>query len=355
MTSDQRQTIISRLQSNPNAFQHLETFNLTDYRFFEHSDSALWKVLCLLRVPFKHLTLNTTTRGKVDDSYSIYANRILQEFSKTFQRLSVIGFIYNARGQGPTIELSSYYPLLTNLCINGSNVFLDLDDLLGKCVALKQLKVGGKKLLINSDTITKKSKPQHHGLKVLTLEKCSADAKVFNHISFRYRSLKHMTLNTLHVMGPICEKAGCLLLDMAQILSNTLCIDQLYYSTEYGEFGIKCNICRTLLSQLYDAPLSDEKKKFHNIDWLNTYEYYWSSGIYRRKATKLSNKGAKIAYEYYQNFQSKKIGQTLNHGRLCYGGNPEIGYKYKLYRGYGELRLGKIKDVNIICVSDDNE
>ncbi|KAL0085692.1 hypothetical protein J3Q64DRAFT_1835330 [Phycomyces blakesleeanus] len=369
MTSDQRQTIISRLQSNPNAFQHLETFDLTTNRFFESSDFVLWEFLCPLRAPLKHLALNATQNDGVDYSHPIDVNRIFQSFSQTLESLSLTGFTYSYSAQITTLELSDDYPLLTNLCISGSNVSLNLDDLLDKYVALEQLKFCGGKLFINPNTITEELKhqhQQHHGLQTLTLEKSSAAAELFDHISFRCKSLKHMTLDNFCVTGFISEKTGCLLLDMKHTFLKTLHIGQVKYGTSYEEIN-EDDISLTLLSQLNDASSSEERiekeknemdakysiVEFHHIDWLYSYEYYTYPGIYGQETKKLSKEETNIALEYYKNFQSNKIGQNPKDGSSCGRENPEVGWKYELYKGYGELRFGRIETAPVLCTSND--
>ncbi|KAL0085320.1 hypothetical protein J3Q64DRAFT_1860133 [Phycomyces blakesleeanus] len=365
---DERQAIISRFQFNPKAFRCLETFSFTTDSYFSFSDFVLWELFYALRVPLKHLVLDATKSEEVDDSHPIDVNRILQSFSKTLKSLSVTGFIYNARDQDPTFRLSSYYPLLTSLCISGSNVFLNLDNLLDKFATLKQLKFRGEKLVITPITTTEKSKQkqQKHRLEILTLERCAADVKVFNYISFRCRSLRHMTLNTLHATGSISEKTGCLLLDMPHTFLKTLNIGQVRYSTSYEELGTKDDICLTLLSQLNNAPLSDEKNEteqnkmdsvypisaIHNIDWLYTYDSNEGQGIDSLETKKLSKEETNIALEYYKNFQSNKINQISEEDNSYNGEDPKAGWEYELYKGYGELRLGKIEVGSFICAPD---
>ncbi|KAL0082985.1 hypothetical protein J3Q64DRAFT_1836631 [Phycomyces blakesleeanus] len=208
--SDERELIISLFHANPNAFQHLETFDLTTDSNIEFSDFMLWELLCPLRVPLKHLTLHATNFGTVEHSYPMDIDRILQSFSGTLESLSVRGFKYSERNQDPTINLSSHYPLLTNLCISGSQVSLNLDDLLNKCVALEQLEYCGGTLVINSNTITEESNQhqEQHGLQILKLRDCSVAAEAFEHLSFRCKNLDYMDVSALSITGPICAKAG---------------------------------------------------------------------------------------------------------------------------------------------------
>ncbi|KAL0073994.1 hypothetical protein J3Q64DRAFT_1779305 [Phycomyces blakesleeanus] len=153
--------MISLFQSNPKTFRQLEAFDLKTDKYFENFDFVLWELFCALNVPLKHLMLEATQRGEVGNSYPLDVSRILQSFSETLESLSVIGFICNYNEQYPTFELSYYYPLLKSLCISGSNLSLDIADLLDKCVALKQLKFCGGKLLINSDMPLKYSLTSH--------------------------------------------------------------------------------------------------------------------------------------------------------------------------------------------------
>ncbi|KAL0084664.1 hypothetical protein J3Q64DRAFT_1698978 [Phycomyces blakesleeanus] len=361
--ADERQRIISLLHSNPNAFQHLETFDFTNDKYFELSDFVLWELFYALKVPLKHLTLDATQDGKVDDSYPIDVNTILQSFSETLKSLSVTGFTYNYNDQDTAIELSYYYPLLTDICISGSNVSLNLDNILDKCVALIQLKFGGGKLFINPNTTTKESeqKQQHHGLMVLTLLKFSAAAEVFKNISFRCRSLRHMTLNGLCATGSICEETGRLLFDMSHTFLKTLNISQVQYCTSYEEMNASNAGGLTLLSQLNDSQLSDTKNgrekenmdsecpvvAIHNIDWIYTYWNYGYNYAHILDTRKLSKEEADIALEYYQNFQASKISETLEDFDFY---DKKIKYmddKLELDKGYSELRFGNIETVLI--------
>ncbi|OAD73533.1 hypothetical protein PHYBLDRAFT_187133, partial [Phycomyces blakesleeanus NRRL 1555(-)] len=190
-----RETTRSLFRSNPKAFQHLETFSLTTDRYFESFDLILWEVLCRLKVSLKHLTLNAAIWNEIDDSYPMDVNRILQSFSEKLESLLLTGFMYNAFNEDTILEFSYYYPFLTNLCISGESVLLDLDNLLEKCVALKQLKLCGEDLYLDPYTTTENPDLEQHGLEILTLGSCFTSAETLNRISFRCRSLKHLTLS----------------------------------------------------------------------------------------------------------------------------------------------------------------
>ncbi|KAL0073460.1 hypothetical protein J3Q64DRAFT_1826706 [Phycomyces blakesleeanus] len=339
INSDERQALITLFHSNPNAFQHLETFDLKTDRYFEHSDFILWELFCALKTPLKHLKLDTTKYGQVDPSYPMNVNRILQSFSGTLESLSVKGFIYNYTNENTILELSSYNPLLTDLCISGSNMSLNLNDILDNFVSLKQLKIDGGTFLSNPYTTNGESnqreqqeqKQKQHELQILTLKNCAVTAEIFNILSFRCRKLKHITLDTVVINGYICKKTGCLLLDMSHIFLKTLRIGQ----NEREKKKINSE---------YPTVTS------HAIDWIYAYEYFGKYGESYIQTTKLSDKGANIALEYYQNFQSNKTSQTLEDYSSYDNEDPDMDRKCELYKGYTELRFGKIEAVHVIRI-----
>ncbi|KAL0084657.1 hypothetical protein F4703DRAFT_1855390 [Phycomyces blakesleeanus] len=294
-------------------------------------------------------------------------DRILQSFSETLKSLSLSGFILESVGRAKGLELSSYYPLLTNLYINSRVGHLDLDDLLDKLVALKELKLCCATLLNNPKTTADKSKhqhQQHHELEFLTLDNCSVPAEVFTPLSFRCRSLKHMTLHDMWVTGSICEKTGCLLLDMPHTFLKTLNVCYVQFGEAYTSISEDEVINMMLLSQLNDAPLTDkntdrEQKEMnskhptvasHNIDWLFTFSSSEEYEEYITVTTKLSKERANIVFEYYQNFQSRKTDPILKDNIPYNRRNPETAWEYELYKGYGELRVGNIESSPVICV-----
>ncbi|KAL0084697.1 hypothetical protein F4703DRAFT_1794061 [Phycomyces blakesleeanus] len=379
MDLDKRQRIISLFQSNTNAFKHLETLVFTTNEHFQFSDFILWELLWALKVPLKHLTVDTTYNGEIDGPYPMTIGRILQFVSETLKSLSIIGPIYSDNDKKPTLELSHYFPFLTNLCISGSNVSLNLDDVLGRCVTLKQLKICGGRLFINPSMTTEESKQQqqqqqhHHpqqqyGLQTLKLYDCTISAKVFNHLSFRCRSLKHMNLNTLCILGSVCEKTGCLLLDMSHTFLKTLYIGQIRYSRSYEEMKANDYINMTLLSQLNDAPLSDEESErkknemdleystvdFGSMNWLHTYEFDSDTGAKDYVTVRLSAEEVDSVLEYFKNFQSSRISSTFDDSSSCDGQETQIYWNHDLHKGYGELRLGNIEAVQVICAQKDN-
>ncbi|KAL0085482.1 hypothetical protein J3Q64DRAFT_1743798 [Phycomyces blakesleeanus] len=369
---DQRQTIISLFQSNPNAFQHLKTFSFTCDSYFRIADFVLWELFCALKVPLKSLTLDATYNNEVDDSNPMDINRILESFSETLKSLSLTGFTYNEKDRYSILELSSYYPLLTNLCISSEELSLNLGNLFDRCVALKQLKFCGGDLVLNQKTTIEESAQQkqeqyyQHGLQILILHKCSLAAEVFNYLSFRCQSLKHMTLDTVLVKGSLCEKTGCLLLDMSHTFLKTLKIGQLQYSVSNQEMYADY-ICLTLLSQLNDTPLSKGKSgkdkarigskyptvEHHDIMWLFTYSYRTAFQKSALETKELLEDEVDIALEYYQDFQLNKIISTLmdKNSRVR---EQQLKYRtYELHKGYGKWNFGNIESGPFICGPDD--
>ncbi|KAL0084695.1 hypothetical protein F4703DRAFT_1855587 [Phycomyces blakesleeanus] len=367
ITSDQKQAAISLFRSNPNAFRHLEEFKLATDTYFESSDFVLWDLLCALRLPLKHLKLNATRFGKVDPSYPMDVNRILQYVSETIETLSLKGFIYNRNYQNTTLELSYYCPLLTKLCIRGKNVSLNLDNILEKCVALKKLKFAGERLFVNTITTNEEPK-QQHGLQKLMLYDCTIKAEVFHYISSRCRRLKRMTLRNLHIEGSICEETGRLLLDMPYTFLEALYIGKIKYGDEYrqsdlGSFGM------TLLSQISKPLLSNGNNKnqekeidskypivtSHDIKWLYTYVYAWVNDVPVTDTMEPSHKDVDIVLDYFKNFQINKANSPLNDHNLYYEEEPESCWKYELYKGYGEFRFGKVKGFTFILEVTEDE
>ncbi|KAL0073993.1 hypothetical protein J3Q64DRAFT_1704660 [Phycomyces blakesleeanus] len=356
INSDQRQRIISLFQSNPNAFRRLETFDLTTNEYFEFSDFILMDFIDELKAPLKHLKLRA--KPAILD-----VSRVSRPFSETLESLSFTGYTYGNYARDSTFELSYCYPLLTNLCISGRNVALNLSDLLDKCVALKRLKLCHGKLVIDSNMTNEKSKKQkqQHGLHILILRKYYIPSKAFHYISLRCRGLKHMTLHTLRIKGLICTKTGCLLLDMPHTFLKSLNICQVEYGASYKE-SQKYDTYLTLVSQLNDAPSSDKKNervkyeinsKFpvvasHNIDWIYTYLFSSSFTTYNVRTTKLSKRGASIAFEYYRNSWPKMYPRNLNSQLLYDKCSSYMTRACELQKGYGQFRFGKIEFVYII-------
>ncbi|KAL0072870.1 hypothetical protein F4703DRAFT_1937615 [Phycomyces blakesleeanus] len=358
ITSDQKQKIISLFQSNPNAFKHLETFHFANDRYFESSDFFLWDVLWALRVPLKHLDLDATVNQGADHSHTMDIDRILQSFSRTLETLSLKGFIYFESSLNPKLRLSSYYPLLTYLCISGHIVSIDLDDLLDRCVALKQLGFSGEELFVTPRTIDNKPK-QHHALQILTLFECTTSAKVFRRLSFRCRKLRYMALGSLWITGSISKKTGRLFIDMPYTLLQDLHIDQVQYITSNQEFDITKAINMTHLTQLYDPILADElnerKRKeaadpkaptmiSHTICWVYTYGYFVTSRYHRQGTYELLEEEGDYAQQYFQDFKPKKTGIKLRDGSYFDEDEPETFWEYELFKGYGEFRFGKVAD-----------
>ncbi|KAL0084572.1 hypothetical protein F4703DRAFT_1855010 [Phycomyces blakesleeanus] len=356
--------MIPLFRSNPNAFQHLETFDLTYDRHSILSSFILLEVLRELRVPLRHLILDPTQLRYISESPSINVNTVLEFFSETLQSFKVKRFKYISANQDPTFKLSSYYRLLTDLYISSNYVTLDLGDLLDKCVALKQLEFCAGTLVIDPNTTNEESKKeqQQHGLQILTLRKCTVNSEILNYLSSRCRSLKHITLDTLLIKGSICKRTGCLLLDMPHTSLKTLNIGQLRYSPPYEETNVYDHSRLTLLSKLNDASLSDEKIEreknqidsehpiltSHPIDWVHTYDESAHYKYKRVKTTKLSKSGADIAFKYFQEFGSKTVLQNSKHQCLY---DEEIGYmdrECELHKGYGQFRFGKIECVHVI-------
>ncbi|KAL0084548.1 hypothetical protein F4703DRAFT_1793916 [Phycomyces blakesleeanus] len=305
--SDQRQRIISLFQSNPNAFRRLETFDLTTNEYFEFSDFILMDFIDELKAPLKHLKLRA--KPAILD-----VSRVSRPFSETLESLSFTGYTYGNYARDSTFELSYCYPLLTNLCISGRNVALNLSDLLDKCVALKRLKLCHGKLVIDSNMTNEKSKKQ----------KAAAWVAYFN-------------------------------------IKESLNICQVEYGASYKE-SQKYDTYLTLVSQLNDAPSSDKKNervkyeinsKFpvvasHNIDWIYTYLLSSSFTTYNVRTTKLSKRGASIAFEYYRNSWPKMYPRNLNSQLLYDKCSSYMTRACELQKGYGQFRFGKIEFVYII-------
>ncbi|KAL0085481.1 hypothetical protein J3Q64DRAFT_1860449 [Phycomyces blakesleeanus] len=315
------------------------------------------------------ITSDATTDREIDCSHPMDVSRILESFSGTLESLSLTGFTYSQRNQYTIQEMSSYCPFLTNLYISGSSFCLNLDNLLDKCVALKQLEFSGARLFLSQGTTAEEpEQQQQHGLRILTLNKCSVAAEVFNHVSLRCRSLEQITLYTLRIIGSICEKTGCLLFDMSHISLKTLNIGQVQYATSYEEIRDDKNIGLTLLSWLKDIPLSDKKNEkekkdvdtkslvnsSHGTGWFYTYWRIGYNTLPRVDTLILPKKEADIALEYYQDFQSSKARSTLSHDIFYNLDYPGLDWKHKLYKGYVEWRFGKIKDRPVVCEADDD-
>ncbi|KAL0084729.1 hypothetical protein F4703DRAFT_1855715, partial [Phycomyces blakesleeanus] len=366
ISSDERQTMISLFRSNPNAFQHLETFDLTTDRYFESSDLILWELLCALRVPLKHLSLDATNNYAVDDSNPVDFSRIIQSFSETLETLSLTGFLYREVDQNSVMEIPSYCPFLTNLCISGSDVSLYIDDILDRCVALKQLEICGGRLLIKSRTTTEETDQHQHSLRSLTLEKCSIAPEVLTCISFRCRNLKRMDLRSLWIGESVCEKTGCLLIDMSHTFLKTLKIGQVQFHGSDRVHSYDDWASLVLVSELHDNPLSNERDTIkrteidsnyprtecNNITWLYTYNDMEYTGEETLSTTEISKDEANIAIEYYKNFQSNQIDAISIDDSSYNGDDLTDAWKYELYKGYAELRFGKIQYRPYICESD---
>ncbi|KAL0084556.1 hypothetical protein F4703DRAFT_1793927 [Phycomyces blakesleeanus] len=353
ITSDQKQAAISLFRSNPNAFRHLEEFKLATDTYFESSDFVLWDLLCALRLPLKHLKLDATRSGKVDPSYPMDVNRILQYVSEKIEKLSLTGFIYNRDHEDTTLELSYYCPFLTKLCIRGKNVSLNLDNVLEKCAALKKLKFAGEKLFVNTNMISEEPK-QQHGLQKLMLYDCTIKAELFHYISFRCRSLDDMTLRNLFIVGSICEETGRLLDDMSYTFLKSLQIGKIKYGKPYQQID-QDGPGMTLLSQISKPRLFYERSETqeneidstchiiesYDLEWLYTYVYILVNYIPVTDTTEISHEDVPFVLEYFKNFQFNK--------------EPENCWKYELYKGYGEFRFGKVEYSPLILAATEDE
>ncbi|OAD73241.1 hypothetical protein PHYBLDRAFT_145645 [Phycomyces blakesleeanus NRRL 1555(-)] len=280
--SNKRQTMISIFQSNPNAFRHLEAFSLTTDCFFEFTDLILWELFCASKVSLKHLAIDIAYGSYNYYSYPIDLNRIFQTFSETLESFSFTGWLKQQE---------------RNLC--------------------------------------------QHGLQSLTLQRCSVPAEIFNYLSFKCKSLDHMTLNTI----------------------STLEIGHLQYNISNQTINTTTCSVLTLLSQLYDAPSLNEKNKKqktgmdskypivarHNLKWFYKYWPLECYVDYNMGALKLSKEGTDTALEYYQKFHLNKASKVLKDNRFYYGHVPLVKRKCELNRGYAELRFGKIETPPVIC------
>ncbi|KAL0085476.1 hypothetical protein J3Q64DRAFT_1743786 [Phycomyces blakesleeanus] len=358
MNSGQKLAMISLFQSNPNAFRHLETFNFTIDEYFVFGDFVLWELFYALKVPLKHLELDGTHCDEVDRSYPIDIDRILRSFSETLESLSLTGFIYSDNDENSILELSSYYPVLTNICINSDGSSLNLGNLLDRCVALKQLKFGAGYLSIDPETTTEESAQQkqeqhyQHGLQILILHECAVTTELLNYFSFRCRSLEYMTLDNVFIEGSICEKTGCMLLDMTHTSLKTLNIGLLQYGTSDEVTGPNHTIDLTLVSQLSDEKNETEKKEMdskwpiigiNHIGWFHTYSIWNYCGRAYIYTMKLTEKGSNTPLEYYQNLRSNRISQTVKDASLCNENISKMERYCRLDYGYAELRFKKIK------------
>ncbi|KAL0084541.1 hypothetical protein F4703DRAFT_1793908 [Phycomyces blakesleeanus] len=366
LNRDNSERTISLLRSNQNAFRHMETLDLIRDQDFKLSKCILLELFIPLRVPLRHLTLDPGPLGDLNSSYSMDVIKVLESFSSTLQSFSARGFQLNLRDKDPSFKLYSYYPLLTNLCINSIDVYLDFGQLLDRCVALKELQFCAGTLVINPNTTTETStqqqQQQQHGLQILTLRKCSVAFEVFNYLSSRCRSLKHMTLYTLNIKGFIYEKTGCLLLNMPHTFLKTLTIGHIQYVPPYERTNVYNQSRLTLLSQLNDFPSSEdigERKRnetdsehhvltSHRIAWIYTYYTFGPFENGRVKTTRLSKSGADIAFKYFQNFPPKCFFQTLEHKSLYDEEFDDMTRACELHKGYGQFKFGKIESVHVV-------
>ncbi|KAL0085312.1 hypothetical protein J3Q64DRAFT_1698875 [Phycomyces blakesleeanus] len=367
INSDQKQAAISLFRSNPNAFRHLEVFKFATDTYFESSDFVLWDLLCALRLPLKHLKLDATRSGKVDPSYPMDVNRILQYVSEKIEKLSLTGFIYNRDHENTTLELSYYCPFLTKLCIRGKNVSLNLDNVLEKCAALKKLKFAGEKLFVNTNMISEEPK-QQHGLQKLMLYDCTIKAELFHYISFRCRSLDDMTLRNLFIVESICEETGRLLVDMSYTFLKSLQIGKIKYGKPYQQID-QDGLGMTLLSQISKPRLFYERSETqeneidstchiiesYDLEWLYTYVYILVNYIPVTDTTEISHEDVPFVLEYFKNFQFNKVYSPLNDHDLYYEEEPENCWKYELYKGYGEFRFGKVEYSPLILAATEDE
>ncbi|KAL0084939.1 hypothetical protein J3Q64DRAFT_1699236 [Phycomyces blakesleeanus] len=77
-----KKKLVSLVKSTPNAFRHLEAFELTTNGYFEHSDFILWELLYPLRAPLKHLALDGTEYEFIDDRCPMDVKKIYDPFLK---------------------------------------------------------------------------------------------------------------------------------------------------------------------------------------------------------------------------------------------------------------------------------
>ncbi|KAL0073643.1 hypothetical protein J3Q64DRAFT_1826682 [Phycomyces blakesleeanus] len=127
--------------------------------------------------------------------------------------------------------MQCFLETLSSLSVKGRvgfsmSVFVKLDNMLGSCVALTQLKIRVGQLWINLDRIYQgreqheqqyhqQRQEQKHGFRALELQSVVASADVFHYIYFRCRRLKYKSLDGCSISGSISEKTGCLLVDMS--------------------------------------------------------------------------------------------------------------------------------------------
>ncbi|KAL0084698.1 hypothetical protein F4703DRAFT_1855592 [Phycomyces blakesleeanus] len=293
-------------------------------------------------------------------------NRILQYVSETIEKLSLTGFIYNGDHQNTTLGLSYYCPVLTELCIKGENVSLDLDKILEKCVALKKLKFAGERLFVDTNTISEDPK-QQHGLQELMLYDCAVKAEVFHYISFKYRSLKKMLLKKVFIEGSICYATGCLLLDMPYTFLEYLYISEIQFGESYEDMDLELDIALTRVSQISEPQMFNERNKkeeteidsiqpiveSYDLEWFYTHVYNLADGTSPAYSVEISKENVKIIHEYFKNFPLNSRNLSLYEDEMHLEEEPENWWKFELYKGYGEFRFGKIKHTFVWGGSED--
>ncbi|KAI9027460.1 hypothetical protein CLU79DRAFT_739298 [Phycomyces nitens] len=347
----EQKTVISMFSGLNCFFPCLKTVELSEKPRSEWEHIVFWKLIRQFGALLKCVDYDFDNTHISKEKSEMIMNEYTLSCSKTLEALrlraefATLPFILDIH-TNPIYP--NTYPCLVDLHLSLLNKEIELDLILDHCPVLRWLYLSAHPIIQSTGSM---GNPATHGLERIKIEDAKVDWSIFNYLSFRCRSLSHMSLFDVTVCGLISQDTGNLCLDMSHTKFEDLKLLNVdFYSLEdvYTDEFAHINQIISFIS--FEQTESAKTKSF--IQPPNTSERHtlypepiWLhnclSSIDKpyQKLWELERHQIKFAQDYFQSFHSKDRNpapkDTLS---TAYDQEEWNCWKLDLCRGYVTLR-----------------
>ncbi|KAL0084350.1 hypothetical protein J3Q64DRAFT_1862347 [Phycomyces blakesleeanus] len=346
------------LHSLKNVFPHLTTLEFYTEDRSTWSHALFWDLLCRSNVPIKKLTYILRVCFSSPNFQQMLIQRLLQSFEKTLETFFVAGNVSYDIRYIVRLNIPSC-PVLVDLTLYDCGIYIDLDNLLDSCPALRRLMFTSGQLYISPEI---REDPGKHGLRILGLDNVDASAPVFSYMSYRCRNLEYMNLDSIRISGSISEETGSLLINMPYTRLKKLDFHRVLFYPSNDHMNEKKVINLILLSQLKSSFPSDENEdhvdEIHDVDHLAWFHLFCKKITigFESKIRKLPKEEIATATEYYKSTPATERVNLSEERKSFQGLVPKRFWEKDLWKGYVELRCGHIASYKmpLLWVDEDD-
>ncbi|KAI9020054.1 hypothetical protein CLU79DRAFT_836409 [Phycomyces nitens] len=339
-------------------FPKLETIAIKECENNAYPHGLLCKLLYEQGVKLKNIEYVAESENNTQQSPEDIIYKLIDANISTLETLTIKCHDYSSQWMS-FVDLTCWTNLIDlNIYSNWGPV--QLDRLLDRCPALKNLRLSSENIVVSSKPLDTLS---GHGLETVKFDHASLSSESLDHLSFRCRKLQGLSLKSVKIRGSISQETGNLTIDISHTpLKSLEFIDVTFYESS----GTNCTYDTAINFIVLDRPsiipelegslnagveISGMYCAMANSNpiWFHQFQSYPKRGYSRTYLDtymrNLDNGQATYAKEYFQSFQKNIAKYRKPDSGMPYHERGAMGDSWTrdLHRGYVSIKCPLIE------------